>query len=173
MLVQPQARFSLHTLLLWLMLSGACIAEPLAGLKQVGEARLKVLFWNIYDSRLYSANGEYQQDSYPQALQLDYLRDIDAEDLLKHTRDEWQKLAVPKESAERWLTQLKDIFPDIKEADQIILRVSEQGHSQFYFNSQSIGLITEPEFGSSFLRIWLDENSSYPNVRKQLIGQSK
>lgn len=164
---------SILTLVFWLVLSSASVAEPLTGLKQVGAARLKVLFWNIYDSTLYSADGEYHQDAFPQALQLVYLRDIDAEELLNHTRDEWQKLAVPKELAEGWLSQLKAIFPDIKEADQLTLRVSEQGHSEFYFNAKSIGIITEPEFGSSFLRIWLDENSSYPKVRKQLIGQSK
>ena len=160
-------------LLLLCMLSNPSMAEPLTGLKQVGAARLKVLFWNIYDSTLYSADGKYQQDAFPQALQLVYLRDIDAEELLKHTRDEWHRLGVPKQSAQHWLSQLKAIFPDIKEGDELTLRVSEQGHSEFYFNSQAIGLITEAEFGSAFLRIWLDENSSYPKVREQLIGQSK
>ncbi len=64
------------------------MANPLDDLKKVGEAKLKVLFWDVYNSSLYSKTGEYQVEQFPQALNINYLRGIDAEDLIEKTQDE-------------------------------------------------------------------------------------
>lgn len=153
--------------------SGVSMADPLTGLKQVGKAKLKVLFWDVYNSSLYSQTGEYQESTFPQALKIDYLRDIDAQDLIERTQDEWQKLGIKQESFKQWLPLLTNIFPNIKKGDTLLLNVSEDLQSEFFFNGQTIGKITDQNFGKSFLRIWLDENSSYPKVRNKLIGLNK
>ncbi|SVE18486.1 uncharacterized protein METZ01_LOCUS471340 [marine metagenome] len=77
-----------------LVFSGVSMANPLDDLKKVGEAKLKVLFWDVYNSSLYSKTGEYQVEQFPQALNINYLRDIDAEDLIERTQDEWEKLGI-------------------------------------------------------------------------------
>jgi hypothetical protein len=161
------------TILYTLTFSGVTMAEPLADLKKVGEAKLQVLFWDVYNSSLYSQTGEYQVEIFPQALKIDYLRDIDAKDLIDRTQDEWEKLGIEKAKFSPWITLLTDIFPDIKKGDTLLLNVNENHQSEFFFNGKSIGQITDQTFGKSFLRIWLDENCSYPKVRKKLIGLHK
>ena len=149
------------------------MANPLDGLKKVGEAKLKVLFWDVYNSSLYSKTGEYQAGQFPQALKINYLRDIDAEDLIERTHDEWEKLGIKQVTFRQWTPLLTNIFPDIKKGDTLLLSVSENQQSEFFFNGKTIGKITDQTFGKSFLRIWLDEKCSYPNVRKKLIGSNK
>ena len=142
------------------------------GFNKVGEAKLSVLFWDIYHSSLYNKSGTYIADEFPQALQLNYLRAISADDLIKHTKEEWKKLGVSANHLDKWLPLLNDIFPDINKGDTLILIVSKSKTSEFFFNDQSIGVISDELFGENFLKIWLDENCSYPKVRNKLIGLS-
>lgn len=148
-------------------------AKPTQDLKIVGQAKLKVLFWDVYHSTFYSPNGQYQKEQFPQVLRIDYLRDIKAEDLLDKTLEEWNDLEVEKSNADRWLVLLKDIFPDISEGDSLIIRIDKNQQSEFFYNGKTIGKITETEFGPQFLRIWLDEKCSYPKVCQKLRGKSK
>ena len=156
-----------------LVFTGVSVANPLDDLKKVGEAKLKVLFWDIYNSSLYSKTGEYQAEQFPQALKVNYLRDIDAEDLIEKTQDEWEKLGIKQVTFSQWIPLLTNIFPDIKKGDTLFLSVSEDQQSEFFFNGKTIGKITDQTFGKNFLRIWLDENCSYPKVRNKLIGLNK
>ena len=66
-------------------------AVPWERLQLTGEARLKVLFWNVYDARLFTADGNYVDDRYPVALQLNDLRDIDKDDLVDETLNQWRQ----------------------------------------------------------------------------------
>jgi hypothetical protein len=161
------------TILYTLTFSGVTMADPLADFKKVGEAKLQVLFWDVYNSSLYSQTGEYQAEIFPQALKINYLRDIDAKDLIDRTQEEWEKLGIEKAKFSPWIPLLTEIFPNIKKGDTLLLKVSDTQQSEFFFNGQTIGQISDQAFGKSFLRIWLDENCSYPKVRKKLIGQKK
>lgn len=168
---EPKRRISWLLILLCIFItSGVSMANSLADLKKVGEAKLKVLFWDVYNSSLYSQTGKYQAEQFPQALEINYLRDIDSQDLVEKTQEEWEKLGIKQEVFKPWVTLLTNIFPDIKKSDTLLLNVSENQQSEFFFNGESIGKILDPSFGKHFLRIWLDENCSYPKVRNKLIG---
>lgn len=138
--------------------------------QQVGQAKLSVLFWDIYVSRLYSLDGQYQSLNGPLLLRITYLRDIEADDLLDATQDEWDKLGLDKQQTQTWLKELKQIWPDIKENQELSLVLAEDGSSEFYFNQAPIGAIRDKAFGASFLSIWLSPDTSYPALREQLIG---
>ena len=146
-------------------------SSPLSGLEKVGEARLSVWFWDIYDSALFTPSGDYQKTQFPQALKIDYLRDIEAKELIEQTEEEWQKLGESSEQYSAWLSSLSSIWPDIKEGDQLLLLVDAEQTSHFYFNGESVGQINDKAFGPAFLRIWLDPQCSYPKVRRKLIGE--
>ncbi|MFQ3235149.1 MAG: hypothetical protein ACI9C4_000703 [Paraglaciecola sp.] len=148
-------------------------AEPLANMQAIGQAKLKVLFWNVYRSTLYSQDGRYIESQLPLALKIHYLRDINAKDLVEKTADEWRKLGLPSSQTQAWLTRLELVWPNIKKGDELLLVVNEDRSSTFYFNKIPLENITDLQFGSNFLRIWLDKNSSYPELRKQLIGDPK
>lgn len=153
--------------------SHSVTGNPLTGFEKVGEAKLDVLFWDVYQSELYTLTGSYQKESYPQALKIHYLRDIKAEDLVERTAEEWQKLGIGQGVSARWIEHIRSIWPNIKKGDELLLIVDQNKISEFYFNQKSIGLIEDTEFGYNFLRIWLDEKSSYPKLQKQLIGDIK
>ena len=173
---QQTSKFRIYWLLAilcTLLFSGFSMANPLDDLKKVGEAKLKVLFWDIYNSSLYSKTGKYQPEQFPQALKINYLRDIDSEDLIERTQDEWKKLGMKQEKFSKWTPLLNNLFPDIKKGDTLLLRVSENKQSEFFFNGKTIGKITDKTFGKNFLSIWLDKKCSYPNVRNKLIGSNK
>ena len=149
------------------------MANPTNKLKKVGEAKLEILFWDIYTSELFSPSGRYQKDILPIALKIKYLRNIAAKDLIAKTLEEWLKLGISEDQAKPWLAQLQQLWPNIQKSDELTLLVKEDRSSEFFFNGQSLGQLPDNEFGSSFLRIWLDENCSYPKLRKKLIGEDK
>ncbi|GIS02001.1 MAG: hypothetical protein CM15mP103_05520 [Gammaproteobacteria bacterium] len=56
----------------------------------VGEARLKVLIWEVYDSALFTPSGRWQGDA-PYRLSLHYLRNIPAAKLVEETEKAWRE----------------------------------------------------------------------------------
>lgn len=160
-------RFSLC--LLALLLAGNAQAEQL---QLVGQARLEVLFWSIYDSRLYTADGRYSDGQRPLRLELEYLRDIEAADLVEQTRNEWQHLQLRADEKELWLQELARLWPDVREDDVLALEMSESGRSTFLLNGKPLGSIDDPQFGPSFLAIWLSPDTSRPELRRSLIGMN-
>lgn len=159
--------YSLIVLLLW---SLSLQAAPLDDLHPVGAATLKVLFFTIYDSRLYTPDGDYDGVEPDLALHIIYRRDIAAADLIDRTRKEWQKLSVYEARSEEWLERLASLWPYIEEGDALTLRVDEELASRFYFNDEFIGVLADSAFTRDFLAIWLSEESSYARLRDQLIG---
>ncbi|GGD66315.1 chalcone isomerase family protein [Lacimicrobium alkaliphilum] len=159
-------------LLLILLCTGAAKASPLENLQKVGEARLTVWFWEIYQSSLYTPSGEYKANSYPVALKIDYLRDIKAEDLVDATEEQWQKQGRDKEKVSLWLERVEQIWPDIQEGDELIFLVNENKKGHFYYNQQHIGAIEDETFSSAFLGIWLSPDTQYPELREKLIQRS-
>lgn len=145
-------------------------AQPLQDLQKVGEAKLEIMFWDIYQSTLYSANGRYRKDTWPLALEIEYLRDITAKALIKRSVKEWKNVGVEPVIYQKWLPQLTQIWPDIKRGDRLLLFVDSQRANQFYFNGEPIGSIDDNNFGATFLAIWLDDNASFPKLRRKLTG---
>lgn len=153
-----------------LLASLTTYASPVSDLQLIGQAKLRVWFWDVYESALYSPNGVYQAGSYPQALEIKYLRDIAAADLIDATREQWQRLTLWSEQSQQWLDALSDIWPDIRRGDTLVIKVDQQHISHFYHNGDLIGQINETAFADSFLSIWLSEDTEYPKLRAQLIG---
>lgn len=153
--------------------SSISLAEPLAKMQKVGQAKLQIWFWDIYQSSLYSLDGQYIEQQLPLGLKIHYLRDIKANELLHKTADEWQKLGLKSAQTQTWLDRLELIWPDLQKGDELLVIVDQDSSSTFFYNQRLLDNIQDPEFGPSFLRIWLDKNSSFPKLRQQLIGEVK
>lgn len=144
---------------------------PWETMKLVGKGKLSVLFWDIYNARLYTATGQYEEKAYPIALQLTYLRDFKKQQLIEETEKQWQKLGFKdKQKIKQWLETLYQLWPDVKENQSITLYIDAQERSYFYFNDTKLGQLQDPEFAQAFLAIWLSEDTSAPEVRKKLIS---
>lgn len=156
--------------LLLLSLGPTALAQT-TELQKVGEAKLKVLLWPIYDSRLFTADGSYQAGQAPLRLEIQYLRDIESEDLVERTAEEWQAQQLSHPKQQRWLDALSRIWPDVAKNDVISLELRENLQSYFYVNNTWVGTIEDPLFGQQFLDIWLSPQTTRPEIRRQLLGQ--
>lgn len=136
----------------------------------VGEARLTFLFWSVYDSRLYSLDGQYSDGQRPLRLEIQYLLDVDSDDLVSRTLAEWQHQQLQHPRQQQWALQLATIWPDIREGDVLALELDDQGGNIFYLNGQRLGGVDDAAFGAQFLAIWLSPATSRPELRLALIG---
>lgn len=139
-------------------------------LEKVGEARLKVLFWSVYDSRLFAEDGVYRRGKRPLRLEIQYLRDISAEDLVKRTGEEWEEMGVTHERQDEWMDKLLQLWPDVNKNDTLTLELDEDNHATFYRNDERLGTIEDGDFGRNFIDIWLSPDTSRPDIRTALIG---
>lgn len=155
--------------ILWLLAMPLPLwATPTSDLNQVGQGSMRWLFWELYQARFYSADGQYRAGDFPQALALRYRRNIGKEDLLDATVTEWQRLGIDWKP--QWRSQLDALWPSVSNGDELIVRVESTGVSRFYFNWQSLGEVSDPAFGPAFLAIWLSPNSRDPALTRQLKG---
>lgn len=151
-------------------------ASELNKMHLIGKAQMSVLFFDIYDIELLSNTKDWQQNTYPQALKISYLRDISKEDLIKATQEQWQHIKLTNPNQTKWLEKLNDIWPQIQEGNGLTIIVDSNQSSKFYFNDevqthQFIGELADPDFGPAFLAIWLSNNTSEPKLRAKLLGK--
>jgi hypothetical protein len=138
--------------------------------KMVGEARLKIMFWNIYDAKLSAGNGLWNAET-PFALSLTYLRDFDGEEIASRSVDEMRDIGYKDEVLlAKWYEQMREVFPNIKEGENITGVMDENKNTHFYHEGELIGSIDDKSFTQSFFGIWLNEKTSEPKMRKQLLG---
>ncbi|MFO6425286.1 chalcone isomerase family protein [Motilimonas sp. KMU-193] len=155
---------------LGLMAASPLSASPIQGLKAVGSGSMDWLFFTLYDATLYSPSGRYQAQQYPLALQIEYRKNIASEDLVIATKEQWQHLGLNNPQQSSWLAQLAKLWPDVKEGDVLTFVADSSSEGRFYFNQRLLGQVEGGDFATSFIAIWLSEQTSRPSLRKQLIG---
>lgn len=158
--------------LLCLILSSTLHAAPIDDLTRLGQGKMKVLFWSLYQAELYGETAYSSPNQSPLALKITYLKNINKDDLVDATASQWEHINLTHPERKNWLTQLAKLWPDINDGDTITLLVTQTGQSHFYYNNQLLGKITDQDFGPAFLSIWLSEKTSRPKLRKALIGAS-
>lgn len=137
--------------------------------EKVGEGRLTVLFWDVYDATLYAPNGQWQENK-PLALKLSYLRNISGKKIADSSVEEIRKQGFSDEvKLADWHTQMRTIFPDVDEGTTLTGILTRDGQTLFYQNGQAIGHIKDPEFGRYFFDIWLSEKTTAPQLRRKLL----
>jgi hypothetical protein len=149
--------------------SSMAVAD-LDAMQTVGEARMRVLFWDVYDARLLAPQGAYREDQ-PFALSLTYLRTLNGEKIAERSIEEIRGQGLADETAlNRWLTFLTGVIPDVREADEIIGLATPDGSTRFFRDGMLIGEIDDARFTRAFFDIWLGEKTSEPGLRDQLLG---
>jgi Chalcone isomerase-like len=147
-------------------------AELNAG-RLLGEAKLKYFGIHVYDIRLWGEadfNGRELQ-SRPLALELQYARALEGKAIAERSLKEMQGLdTIDAASAERWLQQMRQIFPDVNKGDRIT-GVQRPGEAaRFFVNGQPRGEVRDAEFTRLFFGIWLSPRTSQPKLREALLG---
>ncbi len=138
--------------------------------KTVGTAELNFLWFDVYQAELRTSNGSFQGFNSPMQLALTYKRDISAEQLLEETGKQLKGSANEQQRRE-WLSLLNTIWPDVTKGDTLIFQMDSNGEGHFFFNNNWIGSVASPDFGMSFVKIWLSDNSAYPELAQRLRGE--
>ncbi len=143
------------------------------GWKTVGHSTLKWGFWDIYDAHLRTPTGIYQASDRTvsdMALLIDYRRTISKKRLLSATNEQWLHLGVSREDRMRWIHELGRIWKGVKKGDRLVFVLTETG-GRFYFGNDFLGKTDDLQMAISFIDIWLSENTAYPRLRRELLGQ--
>ena len=154
----------------------AMAQEPISALvpnaKVVGEGRLSMAFWDIYDATLYAPSGELAEAE-PYALSIRYMREIDGSDIADRSVQEIRGQGFQDEiKLAAWNSQMKTIFPNV-ENGTVLSAIFIPGKETIFFHADKpIGSIKDADFTRWFSNIWLGENTSEPDLRRKLLGQS-
>lgn len=145
----------------------------LGEVRQLGEATLRWMGLKVYDARLYGpARGlsAEQLFEHPFALELNYALSLRGARIADRSIEEINQLGLgTDEERRRWHGQMLSLFPDVRAADRLTGVYHPRHGAQFYFNDQPAGEIADLRFARAFFSIWLDERTSVPAVRRDLI----
>ncbi|WP_394129652.1 chalcone isomerase family protein [Shewanella maritima] len=139
-------------------------------LQKVGQAEMSLMWFDIYSAQLFSRNGEYQDEQLPVILHIEYHREIDAQDIVEATVEQWLHLGLNEQFINQYQHHLTQAWPDIYQGDTLTFNVDANGHGQFFYNGALYYQVSDMQFSQTFLDIWLSENTSRPKLRQSLIG---
>jgi hypothetical protein len=163
----------LGTLPAWANATPPEVAAELPNAQLRGTGRLRVFGFQVYDARLWSAVAT-RSDTWsqaPLALELQYLRKLDGPAIAERSLEEMRRQGeIASATAERWLAEMKRLFPDVRAGDRIT-GVQRPGEgARFFVNGQLKGEVRDAEFARWFFGIWLSDRTSEPAMRDALLG---
>jgi hypothetical protein len=151
------------------------LQDVLPNAKLIGQTRLSVWGFKIYDARLWSPPGLNADNfaSQPLALELAYLRDFTAADIVERSLKEMRRSAsLSAAQAQQWTAEMLRVFPDVKAGDRVLFLHRPGISASFWLNGRPVGEIADPEFARLFFGIWLSPQTSEPAMRLALLGST-
>jgi hypothetical protein len=71
--------------------------------------------------------------------------------------------------SQSWSGAMREFFPDVRQGERITgINLPGVG-AEFWVNGQRAGVVKDPAFARLFFGIWLDERTSEPKMRAQLL----
>ena len=140
----------------------------------VGQGMFRWFGLSVYKARLWGDKAKVTATGWPAssfALELEYTRKIEGEDIAIASIDEIKKLGLGTNAQhDQWLAEMKKLFPNVDEGHKLTgIFIPEQA-SRFFLDGKPIGEIDDPEFGPAFFSIWLHPKTSAPKLRRLLLG---
>jgi hypothetical protein len=152
----------------------AFVQQALPDATLVGQGMYRWFGLSVYQARLWGNKTRVTATGWSGstfALGLEYTRTLDGEKIAIASIDEIKKLGLGSAAQhELWLAEMKKIFPNVEEGQQLTGIFIPGQASQFFFNGKPIGSIADPEFGLAFFGIWLHPKTSAPKLRQALLG---
>jgi len=150
----------------------ATVAAALQDKQALGQGRLRVWGFEVYDASLWASPGfdvqRYSEQRF--ALELNYLRAFKGRDIAARSIDEMRLQArISPDQSTRWQQAMDTLFPDVQRGDRITgVHVPGSG-ARFYLNGQLRGELADTDFSRLFFGIWLSPRTSQPALRDKLL----
>lgn len=144
----------------------------LGGVVPTAPVRLRVWGFEVYDARLWTPRGFRLSQAMQQAfaLELQYLRKLEGAAIASRSIDEMRRVgSFTDAQAQAWLTAMREMFPNVSAGERITgINLPGEG-AEFWVNGQRVGVVKDVNFARLFFGIWLDERTSEPKMRAQLL----
>jgi Chalcone isomerase-like len=151
------------------------VAAEVDGARLLGKGLLRFLGLRVYEARLFVPAAAPGEDwaAAPLALELQYARSLEGAKIAERSLTEMRRQAdIDNAKSARWVTAMKQVFPDVKEGDRITGVLVPGMGARFFINGQMKGDIRDPEFARLFFGIWLSPKTSEPALRDALLGKA-
>lgn len=173
-LMQHMRRGAIGLLTIGLLTAAAPSALAL-DLPQKGEGHYRVWGLRIYDARLNASAGTTSDNwtQQPLRLTLRYHRGFSAQAIAQRSIDEMQRQGPISATQERqWRQHLLACLRDVQDQDQLSASFDGQARIRLAHQGQETCKVDDAEFAQRFLAIWLGPQTSAPELRQALFGQS-
>lgn len=146
--------------------------SALSGVVPTAPVRLSVWGFEVYDARLWTPVN-FRHNQYPQhafALELQYLRRLEGAAIASRSIDEMRRVGSFTEAqAQNWQAAMRTMFPNVGLGERITGVNLPGVGAEFWVNGRRAGAVNDPDFARLFFGIWLDERTSEPKMRLQLL----
>lgn len=136
--------------------------------KPVGEGQFRRWGFLIYDATLWSSNGQYKANE-PFALRLSYARNVTRDQIVDASIDQMRELGVDVAQHPDWPDKLRRVFADVNKGDSLTGIYMPGNGAVFFYNNQLTGQVDEA-LAQAFFSIWLDPQTTEPDLRLSLLG---
>ncbi len=149
---------------------GTVVNRTGAGLLRVG------WIFKVYASAYYTESGTDAEASVTadiaKRLEIHYLRDFDAEDIVKAGNNALGDTLTDEELAaiRADVDTINEAYVDIRKGDVYTLTYVPGIGTTLELNGDEVVTIPGEAFGRQYFRIWLDPAMPYPDFRNQLLG---
>lgn len=137
----------------------------------VGRGVLKIYWAKVYTLSYYTIdeNGDGAPDV--KALHYEYLRHVPKDATLDASREEFLRYPdITDAKMDQWMAYLDQALADMNEGDEAIIMRQGDGTITFHVNNYPKVVIKDAEFSAVFMNIWLGVDTTYPDLRKQLLA---
>jgi hypothetical protein len=135
----------------------------------VGSGQLTWWGMTVYDAALYAPEGTYRPE-HPHYLEITYRFSFTQEQLASRSLEEIERLHGKRSNREAVLAQFRSVFPDVAEGDRIVALHHPGKGVEFFRGEIALGRIDNATLAANFFSIWLDPETSKPDLRVRLLG---
>lgn len=138
-----------------------------------GQHRFRVWGFEVYDASLWTASSfsAAQAETQLLALELHYLRDFAAKDIVERSIKEMRRSGpIAAEQESRWTAEMLRVLPSVRQGDRLIGLQRPGEAAVFWHNGRPRGEVRDAEFARRFFGIWLSPHTSEPALRRALLG---
>lgn len=140
-----------------------------ASFQTIGKGMMKWTFFHLYEAEYLAPSKSFDLKQ-PFALKLTYQRHLKGHLIAERTGVEMEKVGFKNPQVEKWVGELKTIFPDVQEGTTLVGYYQPGVGTQFFNGEKMIGEIKGEDFANAFFSIWLSPKTSEPQLRKKLLS---
>lgn len=155
---------------------GLTVQEALGQTHLQGKGSYRWFGIKLYEAYLWQENGVRADNALLDGrfvLELVYARELQGEKIAASSIDEIRKLNLGSpDQRTAWFSLMRQVIPDVQAGTRLSGAYQAGQGVRFYRDGVLIKEINDADFARAFFSIWLDERTSAPRLRKQLLGQT-